>query len=832
MDQFAVVNRFCAIEGRLCEKQIPYQGTNTFFFAYPSGDYWRDFSEKLADELMEQGVLGQRWEDTIGKDVLFSKVCEGIYGNDYLLAEVTEPNANVLLEIGYALAVGRLPILLNDKSKKAWDRELLTTLESCFYETRPDILEHILTCLPERGDLTEDPNRRLPMLQKMGIFDRDEEPGTICHLKPKLPRDWISAVERKLKESSFRITGTDPSDSSYDEFFPQARAIQSASLIVASLLGTDIEAYQEHNANVALLIGFAIGLGKDILVLQQEPRASILDLGTVSHLFRTETQASGIAATWLQNQTRLALEQRAESRQRATARRRMDRIRDLYMGHPDALQDSRLLEYFVETPAYLDAIEPTGRRMIFIGRRGVGKSANFQAIRETLRDHHSTITVEIAPDDYELERISQFLETHYPNTNPKLLYRNAWNFILITEMVKALAEKTDRLYSSPDDQDRNNLYQYYESNRSALQSDFGSRLTAALANEFETPSTGSQQQANENIEKVLTELRDYRIAPRLKNLAKREGISFYIVADDLDKHWQPGTRQSVEILLGMMDEAVQLQRYFEDQLKVVMFLREDIFDVLAQHDEDYPKRSFWRLEWTSPNLKHLVAARLAIGTDIQDEDDETIWSAVFPDSIQGLNSSDYILSRVLPRPRDVLGFCQAAIDQAQLNGHPSVSAQDVLDGEIKFANSLGKLLAAEFRGLYPSLEEVLFEFAGVPAVMQWAEFEEHANEAIDRQKSVLTEWVGSYGLSPISVADTLFQIGVIGLASPTSDTAHFRNGRSFGETWRSTGPAPSVQIHPAFFTYLDVSQERVRRYRPRRKPRTTNQQQLSFDQLS
>ena len=282
MTQIADVTRFCAIEGRLCEKHIPYQGTNSFFFAYPSGTYWRDFSEKLVDELMEQGVPGQRWEDTIGNDVLFSKVCEGIYGHDYLLAEVTEPNANVLLEIGYALAVGRLPILLKDKSKKAWDRELLITLESCFYETRIDILEHILTLLPARGDLEENPNRRLPMLQKMGIFDRDEEPGTICHLKPKLPRDWISTVEKKLKESSFRITGTDPSDSSYDEFFPQARAIQSASLIVASLLGTDIEAYQEHNANVALLIGFAIGLGKEILVLQQEPRASILDLGTVS----------------------------------------------------------------------------------------------------------------------------------------------------------------------------------------------------------------------------------------------------------------------------------------------------------------------------------------------------------------------------------------------------------------------------------------------------------------------------------------------------------------------------------------------------------------------
>ena len=480
MQQFADVNRFCAIEGRLCEKHVPYQGTNTFFFAYPSGQHWQDFSQQLVGELADQSVLGERWEDRIGNDVLFSKICEGIYGHDYLLAEVTEPNANVLLEVGYALAVGRLPVLLNDSNRKLWDRELLSTLESCYYETRSDILGHVLTRLGDRGDLIENPNRRLPMLEKMGVFDLSEEPGTIYHLKPKVPRDWINAVDRKLRDSSFRFTGTDPSDSSYDEFFPQARAIQSASLIVASLLSTDVHGYQVNNANVALLIGFAIGLGKEILVLQQEPRASVLDLGTVSQLFNTESQAAAIVSRWLQNQTRFALERRATSRERATTRERIDRIRDLYMGHPDALQDSRLLDYFVETPAYRDATDPAGQRMVFIGRRGVGKSANFQAIREFLRERHSTVTVEIAPDEYELERISQFLEAHYPSTNAKLLYRTAWNFILVTEMVKALAEETDRLYSSPNDQDRTNLYDYYESNRSVLELDFGSRLTAAL----------------------------------------------------------------------------------------------------------------------------------------------------------------------------------------------------------------------------------------------------------------------------------------------------------------------------------------------------------------
>ena len=136
MTQFATVNRFCSIEGTQCNKQIPYGGRDTFFFAYPSGPRWQSFSSELVKEIGDRGFNGTRWENLVNNDLLFSKVCEGIYGNDFLLAEVTEPNPNVLLEIGYALAVGRLPVLLQDKNSKPWSRHLLTTLESCYYETR------------------------------------------------------------------------------------------------------------------------------------------------------------------------------------------------------------------------------------------------------------------------------------------------------------------------------------------------------------------------------------------------------------------------------------------------------------------------------------------------------------------------------------------------------------------------------------------------------------------------------------------------------------------------------------------------------------------------
>ena len=306
------VKRFCSIEGRECNKEIPYMGSWTFFFAYPSAPRWQDFSRNL-DELGERGFTGQRWEDITKNDLVFVKVCDGIYGHDYLLAEVTEPNPNVLLEIGYALAVGRLPILLKNKNEKEWSRDLLTTLESCYYETREDIHTYMAKLQAQARTIPEYPDRRLPFLENMGIFDREETPGTVYHLKPKLSADWISRVDRTLKGSYFKMGAMDPSDSVYDEFYPQARAIQSASLVVASLVSVKNVSWEQHNAHVALLIGFAIGLGKQVLVLQQEPIAPILDLGSVSRLVDTETQAEQIVKSWIDVQTESVLSQTAES---------------------------------------------------------------------------------------------------------------------------------------------------------------------------------------------------------------------------------------------------------------------------------------------------------------------------------------------------------------------------------------------------------------------------------------------------------------------------------------------------------------------------------------
>ena len=327
-----------------------------------------------------------------------------------------------------------------------------------------------------------------------------------------------------------------------------------------------------------------------------------------------------------------------------------------------------------------------------------------------------------------------------------------------------------------------------------------------------------------------TSLRDYQISRQLREFAKREGMTFFIVADDLDKHWRPDTRQSIDLLIALIAEADRQQRFFEGCLDVVMFLREDIYDVLAQYDEDLPKRSYLRMEWTKANLKHLVAERLAHEVNQINDDDDATWSVIFPHSVKGRSATDYILSRSLPRPRDVLDFCQKSIDQAQRNGHSAVTEEDILDGEVSFSEGLLSSVCTEFRGLYPGLEEVLVEFAGVSEKASWEDFGQMADKAIKANKGIVEGWGGSGNITSKDLADIFFRVGVIGLSKGIGDTTYFRNGRSFAETWVLCSPKPVIHIHPGFVRALDISGVGLRTSRRVKVSRRIDPRQLAFDQ--
>jgi Cdc6-like AAA superfamily ATPase len=576
---------------------------------------------------------------------------------------------------------------------------------------------------------------------------------------------------------------------------------------VASLVSSDHGNAEELNANVALLIGFALGLGKNILVLQQNPFPPILDLGTVLRPFETESEAAKIAESWLKDRNRELISIRSEKRQIVAKKTKANIIRGIYLGHPDALQDYNLMEYFVPTKEYDDAIN--ARRSIFIGRRGSGKSANFQAITTELRENSNITLVTISPDDFEFERMGGFLEDEYALANPNFVYQTVWNYVFLTEIVRALGESTLRLYSSPTDLTRTRLFDFYQEERESLSLDFGSRLISKLRELTTITANLSTDNKRQQVEATVSRLRDYRVGQVLRDFAKDEKITYFIVIDDLDKHWRPESQESIGLLLGLIAEVEKLQRFFGDKLKIVLFLREDIYDILLQHDEELPKRNLLRIQWTIPNLKHVVAERIAVGAGIGNEDDDTTWSSLFCAYVGSEATHDYIISRTLPRPRDVLDFCQKAIDQAQRNGHDTITEQDVLDAEVGFSDSMFRSITLEYKIVYPKLDEVLLEFIEAYNIMHWTEFEKLGHVILTQHRNIIGKWYGAGNPDIHYLSSVLFRIGFIGFSKSEGQLRLFANGRSFPETWSLVRPTPQVEIHPAFYRVLEVKRRGI-----------------------
>ena len=394
--------------------------------------------------------------------------------------------------------------------------------------------------------------------------------------------------------------------------------------------------------------------------------------------------------------------------------------------------------------------------------------------------------------------------------DPRLTFQSIWNYVITTEMLKALAEKTDRLYHSPDDVSRNNLRYIYDSEYDNLSLDFGSRAVFALEKVLPSDHEMTFEERRLSAEEALRSLRDYALNTRLRNFARDEGITFFIVADDLDKHWRVNTTQSIHLLLGLIEEVAKMKRFFGSYLKVVLFLREDIYDVLARYDDDFSKRDILRMVWTPSSLHHLIAARLSARikkhNNEGNQNDEEVWSAIFPEQVKNMAAAEYILTRSLPRPREVLNFCQAAIDHAQRNGHSYVTEQDILDGEKSYSEELIYSVSSEFRGQYPDLEEVLLEFFNVSEKILWNDFRNITETAIQNKGEIIGTWVEGKDITTRFLAEVLFRIGLIGLSREWTSSVHFCNGKSYSETWRLVSSDPVVHIHPAFAKFLEISE--------------------------
>lgn len=375
-------------------------------------------------------------------------------------------------------------------------------------------------------------------------------------------------------------------------------------------------------------------------------------------------------------------------------------LSEINLGRDDADTDRELKNYFLETPVASRAI--SGEKWLVLGRKGTGKSAIHQMI--PLLDS-AALYVPITPDAYAWGTLKTYQETGVPLEHA---HKNAWKFTLVSCVVGEFLEA-------------------YGAGRhlSAIKEFLFDNFGAANRLSFTAVSAKLAQKRIEelNLGPLGLKAADAALPPRIlaalqvnlgRALEEKE-LRVRVSVDRLDDCWD-GEADSRSLIVGLIKASQELNGELGPRLRVTVFLRTDIFGMLAFQDKDKVHQDELELSWNPTGLRDLVCQRVRFSAKLGNgPSSQEIWNLVFAKKLYQHSESalKYLVDRTFLRPRDILSLCRKAIETAIDQGHEAVEPEDSRTAFAAWSKSrLDDLVHTEFAVKYSFLGELLRAFRG------------------------------------------------------------------------------------------------------------------------
>ena len=152
-------------------------------------------------------------------------------------------------------------------------------------------------------------------------------------------------------------------------------------------------------------------------------------------------------------------------------------------------------------------------------------------------------------------------------------------------------------------------------------------------------------------------------------------------------------------------------------LSLAIFLRSDIFHYLMRNAREPDKISASRILWSDKvSLQHVLDERFT-ASQTDHADAELLWRKFFTPTVNDIPIRDYLVSRILPRPRDLLYLTTAAIDIAINRGHSRVDESDVAEAEKQYSQFALDTIETEATAALNDPKNLLYEFIGAPEIL-------------------------------------------------------------------------------------------------------------------
>ncbi len=333
------------------------------------------------------------------------------------------------------------------------------------------------------------------------------------------------------------------------------------------------------------------------------------------------------------------------------------RLRDLKLGGIDAESDYNLADYFVTTPYVESAI--AGRRTLFLGRKGSGKSGLFTQLPRLLNEGASpdVAVLLLTPDHYAWAALKEYREQGLLSDQA---HTNAWKLTLAIEIAAKLVSLDDNWVGSSEGAIKA-LRRFLSDNYGTAEPGLTRTATSILEGlskfNFSAFGFGVGVEQRQREELPITPTIVASLFDVIESIVHDQAV--VVALDRLDDSWD-GSPESQSLIIGLLKAAKELNDRFghtDGGLRVLVFLRSDIYDSLRFDDKDKHRPTEEHIIWRPDELKEMLGRRLPSRITV----DELFEPGDMRGSIAPFN---YISKRTFLRPREILQFMEECIRQA------------------------------------------------------------------------------------------------------------------------------------------------------------------------
>jgi hypothetical protein len=561
----------------------------------------------------------------------------------------------------------------------------------------------------------------------------------------------------------------------------------------------------------ALVSGLAHGMHRPLLMLAEGNFPVPIDYRDLLKQYQTASEAEKHFDVWILGILSGA-RQRGLSQKAFVATVEMAReLNSLRIGEFIAENEAERLrnEYFIETAAYREALE--GRQTIFVGRKGAGKSANLIKLADAFAADKRNLVCVLKPIAYDFQGVVSLLKMCRDADIKGYMIESLWKFLIYSEIANAAANAIRSRPSGGIEKHERKLMALADANNSLLEPDFSIRLERCIKSLQTAVESGDgieerQKGISESLHRGF--LKDLRNALS-EALAAKNCVS--ILIDNLDKAWdkQSDIPSLTEFLLGLLKAASRISNDFRDvaathatvNVSLAVFIRADIFYRVMSIARERDKIPYSKLVWTDAEQlirvieERMMSSRTSIGSP------RNIWERYFEKEVKGMPVKDYLLSRIMPRPRDLLYLMKSAITTAVNRKHTRITSEDILAAEKQYSQFAIDSILVENGISLQELETVIYEFVGYPSIVSI----EQVNATLHRAgiptnaHRQVTEHLCNLTFLGIEVRENEFRFA--------EDEQEARKDAVLARRLAETLGRPSrFKINPAFCAFLEIDE--------------------------